>query len=112
MLPIDFSTYSQNSIILSGILGVVIGWAKKSNRSELNWISDKTPQVARLVSGIVASLSAAGMSLSYSPSGDGTYTATLAGISVASVLTFIWQVIANYFLQFASETVLVDKKKE
>jgi len=111
MLPIDFSTYSVNSLVLSGILGVVIGWAKQSKNPNLDWISDKTPQVARLVSVMIASLSAAGMTLSYSPTGDGTYTATVTGISAASALTFGWQIISNYFLQFAAEKTLVDKKE-
>jgi len=112
MLPIDFSTYSVNSLVLSGILGVVIGWAKQSKSPSLDWISDKTPQVARLVSVMVASLSAAGMTLSYSPTGDGTYTATVTGISIASAMTFVWQIVANYFLQFAAEKTLVDKKEK
>lgn len=63
-----------------------------------SWISETTPWISRLLSGFAATLTTAGMSVSWQMVG-GSGTLTISGITYASVAMFVWICVKNYGFQ-------------
>lgn len=99
MLPIDPSTYSFDPLFLNALIGMLISKAKDSSHPALRWISHTTPVAARLANAVLATLTAAGMALSYTTAEDGSLSIMISGITTASVFTFLWTASKNYFAQ-------------
>lgn len=106
MLPIDTSTYSFDPLFINAAMGALINMAKHSTHPALRWINDATPWVTRVVHSLIASLSAAGMTLSYATADDGSMSITLAGITLASVGTFSFTALKNFMTQAGTSGML------
>ena len=97
-MNIDLSQYSFDAVAINVVAAWLIQTLKTSKLKGLGWITDKTPATTRLLSVLAAALTAAGMAVDWTATGA-TYTLTITGISVASLLTFTWNVIKNYAFQ-------------
>jgi len=106
LLPIDTSTYSFDPLFINAAMGALINMAKHSTHPALRWINDATPWVTRVVHSLIASLSAAGMTLSYATADDGSMSITLAGITLASVGTFSFTALKNFMTQAGTSGML------
>ncbi len=99
----DPSTYSLDSLAIPGMVGAFIHFLKGYPR--FSWISDKTPNITRLVGAIAASLTAAGMNIDWVHETAGL-AITIHGVTAASISMFLWTVAKNYFFQSAVVTGL------
>lgn len=99
----DPSTYSFDSIAIPGMVGAVIHWLKGYPR--FSWISDKTPNVTRIVGAVAASLTAAGMNIDWVHEQAGL-AITIHGVTAASISLFAWTIAKNYFFQNAAVVAL------
>lgn len=101
MNGIDLSQYSFDSIAVNVVAAWVIQKMKASQLPIFAWISDKTPTTTRLLSVLVAALSAAGMTVSWTYADTG-YALGISGITATSVATFLWSVLKNYVFQYGA----------
>lgn len=99
MLPIDTSTYSFDPLFINAAMGMLVNLAKHSDHPAFRWIDDASPWITRAVHSLIAAISAAGMTLSYTTAEDGTMAVTLAGISVASIAGFLFTAGKNFMAQ-------------
>lgn len=106
MLPIDTSTYSFDPLFINAAMGALINAAKHSNRPYLQWIDEATPWVSRTVHATIAAFSAAGMTLSYATADDGSMSITLAGITFASMGSFLFTAGKNFMMQAGTSGLL------
>ena len=106
MLPIDTSTYSFDPLFINAAMGVLVNMAKHSDHPAFRWIDEATPWATRAVHSLIAAISAAGMTISYTTSADGTMAVTLAGISFASVGAFLFTAAKNFMTQAGTSGVL------
>jgi len=95
---IDLSQYSFDAVAINVVAAWLIQNLKTSKLPGLGWISEKTPATTRLISVLAAALTAAGMAVDWTAAGA-THTLTVTGISVASALTFGWNVLKNWVFQ-------------
>lgn len=99
----DPSTYSLDSLAIPGMVGAFIHFLK--GYPKFSWISDKTPNVTRLIGAIAASLTAAGMNIDWVHETAGL-AITIHGVTSASIALFCWTIAKNYFFQAAVVTGL------
>lgn len=124
-LPIDFSTYSFDPLFVNAVIGIGVNAAKNSEHPWMRWISDATPHVSRSVQACLAAISAAGMTISYTTADDGSMAVTVAGITVAGVMSFVVTASKNMMVQMGTsgaidavrrmketEQVLIDLKQQ
>ena len=106
MLPIDTSTYSFDPLFINAAMGVAVNMAKHSEHPAFRWIDDASPWITRAVHSLIAAISAAGMTISYTTAADGTMAVTLAGISFASVGAFAFTAAKNFMTQAGTSGML------
>ena len=95
----DPSLLQINPLFINALVGMLVCKAKESNHPALRWITDATPVIARLVNATLATITAAGMALTYNTAADGSLSITLSGITTASGFTFLYMAGQNYFAQ-------------
>jgi hypothetical protein len=98
---VGISQFNFDSLAINVVAAWAIQKMKASQLPVFSWISSKTPATTRLVSVAIAALSAAGMTMSWTYSESG-YAFGISGITVQSVLTFLWAVLKSYCFQYGA----------
>jgi hypothetical protein len=98
---VGISQFNFDSIAINVVAAWAIQKMKASQWPVFGWISNKTPGTTRLVSVLVAGLSAAGMTMSWTYSASG-YAFGISGITAESVVTFAWAVLKSYVFQYGA----------
>ena len=87
-----------NQITLAGIAVWVIQRLKASKWAP--WLSDITDNANRIVAVVIASLSAAGIIVTYEWSGaTGQFSLDITGLTATNVMEFLWKVVQSIVLQ-------------
>jgi hypothetical protein len=101
--------HAMNSLVINAVAGWAISKAKSSNSPWLQWLDASRPVLTTIVSTLVAAITAAGMTITWD---GGSGTLTITGISVASVLTFVWFVVKNQVFQHITMTLMDIRKTQ
>jgi hypothetical protein len=95
--PFDPSSYSFDSVALNAMAAYVIRSMRGS--AWFPWISHYTPRITKITSAVIAAATASLMTVKWEMDQTGAGTFTVSGITLASVLSFVWLLLKNYTFQ-------------
>lgn len=88
----------MDSIAIAVLASYLTQILKTSKARGLQWIARDNPAAVRLVSFLFAALTAAGISMTWTPE---TGTLTIVGLTAQGIATFIWTTAKQLLLQDA-----------